>query len=72
MPCKNPRATHQIDPFGLNIVQNHVQLKLFESCNSYADENHAVHLVRLENGSDDQTNRLGIDNMFHNLWADTS
>ena len=57
MPCKNPTATHRIDPSGLNIVQNHVQLKLIVSRNSYADENHAVHLVRLENGSDDQTNR---------------
>ena len=54
MPCKNPRATHHIDPSGLNIVQNHVELKLIESRNSYADENHAVHLF--ENVSDNQTN----------------
>ena len=56
MPCKNPTATHHIDLSGLDIVQSHVQLKLIESRNSYADENHAVHLVRLENGLDDQTN----------------
>ena len=56
MPCTNPTTTHHIDPSGLNIMQNHVQLKLIESCNSYADENYAVHLVRLENGLNDQTN----------------
>ena len=57
MPCKNPRATHYIDLFSLNIVQNYVQLKLIGFCNSFADENHAVHLIRLENGSDDQINK---------------
>ena len=57
MPCENSRATHHFDPFGLNIVQNHVQLKLIGSRNSYADENHVVRLIRLENGSEDQTNR---------------
>ena len=33
------------------------KLKLNRSHNSHANENHVVHLIRLENGSDDQTNK---------------
>ena len=58
MLYRSPIAAHHIVPSGLSKVQNHVQLKLIESHNFFADGNCVVHLLMLGNGSDSHNYRL--------------
>ena len=65
MLCKSLIAAHYIVPSDLSRVQNHEQLKLIESHNSFAVRNHVVHLLML--GKVQMIRQTGVDNVFQNF-----